>query len=1011
MPERVASFVLFCLMTITTGAAMTEDSTGPVLRATAEGGTYRVFPMTEGGTRVEVRFEIDPAAPAPDAVEVVTWLTDAQGRMIGGKSAIGKVALEKGVGRHAYSLDIGYYQIWTEVALGTERLRAWTDCAIVPPHHPGIRKDSFFGSNTSEVRTGQDGALLQMLGLKVQRAHFQPSVSRWPETSTGEALPLDFAKLDKQFAEARALDLWVLPIVAYALHGKGTIGKSELAERLHMHGPPRHREEFVNTWRTILAHYPEIRTWEFWNEPWIFGWTWAADAETYRAYQDDWCAMAHEVDPDLRILAGNSSMFAVDHIEPYPASWRGAIQGLTHHPYGYSTDKPTFRHGDQFRSMDYGMQVTRRMGLPYYYLTEGGTWYKAPPPEVFAREAEALASLDESIRNQKQAIRKLKDAEATDDEIATARARMKTLKTEQQTLAATLPNPENNLANACKIVQYTVRQALCGGFQTNMQWNIGYGPGWTLPNAAVATCTHHLTDRPAVADIWPEQCLITGAIFANSRFVNDTVRALPRADELSARWDVPVPDTRTEDTTKVAVLFAQTGPSPDMPDTDGQIHLDNTDGALRALDLTGRPIDPDGDALLLPFGEAPVYVLTDSLDVAGLRERIRTGRIETVTPINVDALSLDAPPGIAKTLRVRIENQMNVPVGSELVASLQKRSTDPVSVHLNPAELKEIELPLPDIAVSESGLYEVLLHGLFSPLGPDEKPLWDQPYTHESRHVVQVARFEKRTVAVDGDLKDWEGSAPIILDSDMLASGVDLTDYLLNPHLEKPLENANSTRVVARVYTAYDEDNVYLAAIIDEPSFSCTAGQPIVKRETELPYRKGIPGRLDHPVYCGDVLQVAFGFRDRVPGHGRQMDDPWRWKGWFCDTDYLYNLHDSTEGPVVMRQWSADGPRRNGYQTESAPGIEPVAGSRLVIRRDEESKRTIYEAMIPRTELALFDPSARRCRFGVIVHTDEKMASLRWSEACGIFDYWRGQGSWAPTWSHELPCQTVFGIE
>lgn len=72
---------------------------------------------------------------------------------------------------------------------------------------------------------------------------------------------------------------------------------------------------------------------------------------------------------------------------------------------------------------------------------------------------------------------------------------------------------KNNLSNAVKIIQYTLHTALTGCFQSNAQWNIGYGPAWTRANVTFAVLTSLLEDRQIVADIWPT----TGQRMARSR--------------------------------------------------------------------------------------------------------------------------------------------------------------------------------------------------------------------------------------------------------------------------------------------------------------------------------------------------------------------------------------------------------------------------------------------------------------------------------------------------------------
>ena len=152
-------------------------------------------------------------------------------------------------------------------------------------------------------------------------------------TAGGRAVPLDFSRLDKALAETKARGLWILPIAGYSFEGDCC----RLAEQLGMYGPPGDYDRFVNTWADILRHYPELTTIEFWNEPWIFGWNLAGTPDDYRRLQKQFCEMALKINPHYRILAGNSTMFVTDNIEPDPACWQGLLQGISHHPYARST--------------------------------------------------------------------------------------------------------------------------------------------------------------------------------------------------------------------------------------------------------------------------------------------------------------------------------------------------------------------------------------------------------------------------------------------------------------------------------------------------------------------------------------------------------------------------------------------------------------------------------------------------------------------------------------------------
>jgi hypothetical protein len=282
---------------------------------------------------------------------------------------------------------------------------------------------------------------------------------------------------------------------------------------------------------------------------------------------------------------------------------------------------------------------------------------------------------------------------------------------------------------------------------------------------------------------------------------------------------------------------------------------------------------------------------------------------------------------------------------------------------------------------------------------------------------LAVARFEKHTVHLTGALSDWADLTPVSFDSNQVQTADKNAGSLLNPNKKPESENAESKRMTGLVYTAYDDDYVYLGAAVHENQFRCSAGQPYISvwgnLATTLPYLQGEPDGLRYVTECGNVLQFSFGFRDRVPSIGRQIEDPWAWKGTFYDTDYSYVAHSSANGDQLIRIWGPGTGRRNGYQTESVPGIGPVPGGKIKIARDDAEKITLYEIAIPRQQLALFDPHAGQCRFGFIIYNHDLAngGALSWSDIAGVFDYWQSPGSFPPTWQNHLACQTFFGIE
>ena len=273
---------------------------------------------------------------------------------------------------------IGYHTVFITLDDGTASITRSIDLGIVWSPYPGVRPNSFFATNASP-RQGEDLQLLETIGMKVQRGHFAPNVAtnseKWPrELPYGEAVPLEFDSMDKEWDAMRSHGLWVLPIAGNALVGAGVFDRTPLAEKLGAYGPPNDTGRFLRTWETVLKHYPEWTTIEFWNEPWTFAWTWADTPGAYRQLQKEWCDMALTINPHYRLLAGSSVPFVRDEIEPFPDCWKGLLQGISNHPYADGVVEKNFRSGDVFRAIDETRLTARDLKLPYAYLTEGGVF-------------------------------------------------------------------------------------------------------------------------------------------------------------------------------------------------------------------------------------------------------------------------------------------------------------------------------------------------------------------------------------------------------------------------------------------------------------------------------------------------------------------------------------------------------------------------------------------------------------------------------------------------------------
>lgn len=882
---------------------------------------------------------LSSSATLDETVQVALAATDYWGASVGtaanqtvtvpaGKSAI--------VNYSVTASKFGAYIVDANVTGGNVPVAGEGVAIVVPPPHAGLRPDSYFASNTY-MANGIE--LHSDIGLKIYRQHFADSThsitqaTGQPNRKPTDPFAFDFTEQDKYVADAAAGGISIVGIVGYA---NQQWGLSDEGRQQHMYGPPRDINEFINATIPVVAHFKTIKYWEFWNEPWIYGWSWAGTPSLYRQFQGDWIRAAKRARPDIKVIAGNSASFLQDNIEPDPYAYKGIQDAESNHPYRDMGD-PSERPGAQQRYMDFGVQEAARMGIPMHFITENGS----------------------DVGN---------SSGVHDDPL-----------------------------NAPKLVVLHIIGALAGEYQGNIQQDIGWGPKQLRGSAAYAIMTHFLEDRVPVADIWPKNSLIWGAVFANSKYADPS---MPRAKMLSARWKVP--DLLPNDATKVAVVWNYTGSDEYHPDNNTTLTIPHAEG-MKAYDLMGNPIgnimaDRSG-SLTVPFTQYPVYITSDSLSVKEFAALIGSGRIDKVTPVTMYAFSFTQPVDRNPALAIRVENQMNRPVTGTFNVTFPPgwSGTTSQKVTLAPAQLTEIDFPVTATVVNPTNLYDVTVDA--------DTDAGKATLTQ----VVQAAYAPNKTIGpFTGNLQDWAGITPVTIDSDYMAGGADWSQALLNPNRPRPDAVSKTAHVLVKAYTAWDATNFYAAFAVTEPELTSTAGTPF----GDPKFKNGMLDGINHPIYLGDAVEFVFGINERAEDDYHKPGDPWYWKGDFRDTDYQYFAYPSTDGPQLLRLHKPGIPYRDGYQAEMPPGQGPIPGSRISITRTGDV--SLYEISIPRTELALFKPERQpRIRFGFLVANSAKAGNgglLEWSRAAGVWDYWENSGSYQPTWQTLTAAQTAWGF-
>ncbi|PYI53373.1 hypothetical protein [Paenibacillus flagellatus] len=360
----------------------------------------------------------------------------------------------------------GYYEAAAELLApdGAALRRAETEWAVVPGPHPGPRPESFFATN---VHLDQGHYRFdRMIGVKMYRGHFAasgpagPASAATPETWRPERKPddpidYDFRGIERVVRTCREHDIGIVGLVGYA---NPEWARAETARGKRHWGPPRDDDEFIRATVPIVARFPEVKYVEFWNEPWVYGWTWADTAERFRRLHNKWIDEARKVRPDLVVVSGESASYLEDHLY-IDAETTRRIDVACHHPYA-EIGHPNGRQGKVLRTVDYHVRLAEKHGVGRSFLTEGG-----------------VVDVWESDR----------------EKIKTA---------------------------AKQIVVQHVLGALAGLYQMNIQHNMGFETTQLAGAAAYGVMTHLLEDRVPVADLWPAHPLIWGAVFANKRFAD-----------------------------------------------------------------------------------------------------------------------------------------------------------------------------------------------------------------------------------------------------------------------------------------------------------------------------------------------------------------------------------------------------------------------------------------------------------------------------------------------------------
>ncbi|HEY5814178.1 MAG TPA: hypothetical protein VIT23_16165 [Terrimicrobiaceae bacterium] len=406
----------------------------------------------------------------------------------------------------------------------------------------------------------------------------------------------------------------------------------------------------------------------------------------------------------------------------------------------------------------------------------------------------------------------------------------------------------------------------------------------------------------------------------------------------------------------------------------GEMIIDNSDGLLQFYDLSGNPSYVGEKTVKLPMSIFPSYI-TSKQGPKAAAERLAKAQISGKRPVEIlpqDFTTKLTDKGAA--LSVGLHNCLNRPIKGRLTvkppAEIVLASTTQ-EVELAAGETKTTTFSLASATPQESNAY------------PFEFAFTSEAGNAEYKEVLNCAVGPRAAITVDGNLSEWKDIPGItIFGKD---DSVDSIEVLRRPWLA--LKESHPALVSGRLKMAWDEDNLYLSAEVNDPTNQKNAFPMEGRDENKYfhskasdqrePYKtwlaKNAPGRsfaevpyvyADNPEtpnqsglpitpFRRDRLQVAFDVtRDWHDMDGDEERVPYGFHA-VPDTDYEFSLYGCEGGKSELWRHLAPGiPRIHDWprqpRGEKTTGI--VKEARHAVKRDGNIYR--YELAIPKSALS-----------------------------------------------------------
>jgi len=481
-----------------------------------------------------------------------------------------------------------------------------------------------------------------------------------------------------------------------------------------------------------------------------------------------------------------------------------------------------------------------------------------------------------------------------------------------------LPDAEKKYGVAQTVAPiYLLNMLAAGGkpvhtFWFSLSYDKGYsGDDFNIYNAntrapkpavvAYSAMTHFLEDSTLLEEVYPQEKAAWGFLFKRT------------------------------DGKATAALYAD-------QDYQGSVTLSGAKG-IKVYDYLGKMIaDGSQETLSVPLNPWETNYFVSDLSPEELKAKLIAAKFDFTKPVIVSPLSFTEPVKAAGTkIEVQIENPtantLNGKLSIEAPEGWQLARDAAMVEQLKPGEKRSFAFTAAKTAVSEINRY--LVRYTFDLYGTGHQV----ERTMQGQQTIQVAYAPKKTIAVDGNLSDWQDVLPVTMVSN---GSKDYLEAIMDPSRAKEIiDNPGSfDNVIYKVRTAWDDNYFYFATEV-----------PDEKQASNKPFE------LDRYAFPFNADSVQLGFDTmKVNPDDLLYGNPHYDKATSDNMDYLFVGTMAQGGIPELHRQMAPGTNKMTYYPTNGD-LNPPLGKmdvtaeggtegKMKVIRDDANKLTVYEIAV-----------------------------------------------------------------